>query len=411
MTSSDTLFLQILNCALRGQAFKEEVAPTAEEIKALLTRAEEHKVLPLVFDTIYPCKFLQVADKEFLSKCKQRSLDWVIRQLQQTNESLNLIEHLQQNGLDPIVMKGMVCRELYPKPYLRYSVDEDFLIQPEQIEQYHQLLLAEGMYADRPDANLKEEYELSYHKEKSPLYIELHKSPFPTNSGAFDRWNTFYYNAFENSVQVKIQDLQVRTLEPTEHLLFLILHAFKHFLFSGFGIRQVCDILVFAEKNGEVIDWKKVMQQCREVKANLFGAAIFNIGLKYLGFDAIKAHFPNSWENQNVDEEPLLTDILIGGLYGISQANRVHSSNITLNAVEGKKRHTLFGGILHSLFPPMDYMRNLYPYLKRLPFLLPLAWCSRIVQYLYSRKGGSNAMDSVRIGKERLALLKKYEVI
>jgi len=89
----------------------------------------------------------------------------------------------------------------------------------------------------------------------------------------------------------------------------------------------------------------------------------------------------------------------------------VHSSNITLNAVEGKKRHTLFGGILHSLFPPMDYMRNLYPYLKRLPFLLPLAWCSRIVQYLYSRKGGSNAMDSVRIGKERLALLKKYEVI
>lgn len=410
MTSSDTLFLQILNCALRGQAFKEEVAPTAEEIKALLTRAEEHKVLPLVFDTIYPCKFLQVADKEFLSKCKQRSLDWVIRQLQQTNESLNLIEHLQQNGLDPIVMKGMVCRYLYPKPFLRYSVDEDFLILPEQIESYHRILLDEGMFADRPDADLNKEYELSYHKQNSPLYIELHKAPFPTNSGTFDWWNALFYNAFKNSTQVKIQDLQVRTLEPTEHLLFLILHAFKHFLYSGFGIRQVCDIIVFTEHYAEKINWKVLMQHCREVKANLFAAAIYKIGSKYLGFDEEK-HLPFSWESQKVDEEPLLTDILIGGLYGISQANRVHSSNITLNAMEGKKNHMLAGGIIHSLFPPIDYMRNLFPYLKRMPFLIPVAWLQRIVHYIFSKKGGKNAMESVRIGKERLALLRKYEIV
>ena len=411
MSESDQLLLQILKVALRGKPFKEDISPSAEVLKALFLLAEEHKVLPLIFDSIYASKFIQVVGNDILLQCKKKSLEWVMRELAQTNETLNLIDRLQQQGLDPIVMKGMICRSLYPKPYLRYSVDEDFLIQADQIETYHKKLLEEGMYADRPEVDLNDEFELSYHKKESPLYIELHKTPFEQESSYFNKWNTFFINSFNKSVQVKIQDLQVRSLGPTDHLLFLILHAFKHFLFSGFGIRQVCDILIYAEKNGETIDWNYIMQCCKEVKANLFTIAIINIGIKQLGFDIEKACIPGALFNQNVDEEPLLLDILSGGLYGISQADRIHSSNITLNAVEGKTKKTLAGGIMRSLFPPMDYMQSLYPYLKRIPFLLPIAWYTRIVRYIFSSKDQNNAIESIRIGKERLALLHKYEVV
>lgn len=35
-------------------------------------------------------------------------------------------------------------------------------------------------------------------------------------------------------------------MNASDHLFYLICHALKHFYHSGFGIRQVCDILLFA---------------------------------------------------------------------------------------------------------------------------------------------------------------------
>ena len=37
-------------------------------------------------------------------------------------------------------------------------------------------------------------------------------------------------------------------------ILYLLLHAFKHFLHSGFGIRQVSDIILFSEKYRDQIE-------------------------------------------------------------------------------------------------------------------------------------------------------------
>ncbi len=53
MTTTDDLMLRILKCALRGEDFKEEVQLSPEELKALFQRAEEHKILPLIFNAAY----------------------------------------------------------------------------------------------------------------------------------------------------------------------------------------------------------------------------------------------------------------------------------------------------------------------------------------------------------------------
>ena len=53
----------------------------------------------------------------------------------------------------------------------------------------------------------------------------------------------------------------------TDHLLYLILHALKHFLYSGFGIRQVCDIALFSERYRDEIDWSRVKTELQSVSA------------------------------------------------------------------------------------------------------------------------------------------------
>ena len=40
-----------------------------------------------------------------------------------------LFDKMRQNGLTPLIVKGIVCRDLYPNPDLRTSNDEDLISQ------------------------------------------------------------------------------------------------------------------------------------------------------------------------------------------------------------------------------------------------------------------------------------------
>ena len=208
--------------------------------------------------------------------------------------------------------------------------------------------------------------------------------------------------------------MDIRTMGYTDHLFYLICHSFKHFLHSGFGIRQVCDIILFANEYGDAIDWEKVLRQCREIHADLFAAALFAIGEKYLTFDPEKAHYPKVWQGICVDETDMLMDLLDSGIYGNANMSRKHSSNMTLDAVAADKNGKKAGNtVLKSLFPSAKKLEGRYPYLKKHPILLPIAWTDRILKYRKETvAGGDNAAaDSVKIGNQRIELMKKYGII
>ena len=44
-----------------------------------------------------------------------------------------------------------------------------------------------------------------------------------------------------DAVELRIRDVPILTLAPTDHLLFLLCHAYKHLLHGGIGIRQLCE--------------------------------------------------------------------------------------------------------------------------------------------------------------------------
>lgn len=113
-------------------------------------------------------------------------------------------------------------------------------------------------------------YEVPYRKAGSPLYIELHKHLFPPESDAYGDLNRFFEGIFDRAVAEDIQGNTVYTMDHTDHLFYLICHSFKHYLHSGFGIRQVCDIIMYANEYGTRIDWMRVLQNCgRSMRINL----------------------------------------------------------------------------------------------------------------------------------------------
>ena len=406
--------LEALRCFLNGKKVTWEEGLSAEDWQTLFRLCQHHQILPMIYDTVYACPAFGTCPPETVQMIKTQVIRQVMMQSRKTEEFLQLYIKLLEQNLTPVVVKGLICRNLYREPDYRCSGDEDVLIPKEQFKGCSEVFAANGMEMLEPDMNPDEEGEVPFYKVGGMLHIELHKELFSSESEAYGNLNSLFEGVFDRKIQEEIHGVPVYTMCHTDHLLYLILHAFKHFLHSGFGIRQVCDIVIYAEAHGADIDWAYLLEKCREIHADVFTASLFDIGKKELSFDPEKACYPEIWSSIEVDGSDLLEDLLEGGVFGDSSMSRKHSSNITLQAVtEDKKGKKAGASLIQSLFPDRKYMERTYTYLKKYPFLLPAAWASRIRNYLKESKnmGGNDAMESIEIGNHRVDLMKKYKII
>ena len=400
MTPVRDAFLNLLAAAL-GNAHDPVPELTADQWRELFAMAAEHKVLPLIFEHAYP--LVARLDPALAAGAKRQVRLQGGAQTIRTAEFLELYRALEEAGATPLVVKGIVCRQLYPRADHRPSGDEDLWIPPEQYPLCHGVMTRLGLVTGETDPDGV--YEVPYRRAGSSLYIELHKHLFPPGFRVADaEFNGFFSHA--RHVIEQIPGGSLRTLHPTDHMTYLLFHAFKHFLHSGFGIRQICDILLFAHRHGGAIDWERVRLSCRAIRAEKFAAALFAIGIRHLGFGPV-----GPWGSLYVDEKPLLQDVLCAGVYGSADLSRQHSSTITLEAVSTRKKAP--AGILAAAFPTAKHLEGRYPWLKKQPWLLPVAWTSRMADYLREtqRRPDSSLADALKIGTERVELLKRYDIL
>ena len=419
MNQSQQLFLDILKEAIQNRAYKENIS--AYPWEDILKLAQIHKVLPLVFDEVcrLPEMISLIQESSFLQKYQMVSVREAAEQMIRHDQFLRFYQKLQGKGIHPCIVKGMVVSRLYPKPCYRPSVDEDILIDEQDFSVCHAFMKEQGLSLLDPAQNLGD-HEVAYCAKNGYLYIEVHKALFDPEAKAYGQLSHVFRDVENRIITEELplysepnHEIQIHTLHPTDHMLYLILHAYKHFLYSGFGIRQVCDINLFAFTYQDKIDWGYINKILAENNALIFTNAIWKIGANWLGFEWTEI-------DPELDESMLLNDIMESGLYGSSTMARLHSSNITLEAVSDNLQHGAAsrGGIpyiFQSVFPPYDSLKNRYAFLQKVPFLLPVAWLMRIGSYtkeiLSGKKGVSEVSESVKLGQQRIELLKKYGMI
>ncbi len=328
----------------------------------------------------------------------------VAAQVTVTSAFIELWSAMADAGFHPIVVKGIICRTLYPRPELRPSSDEDLYIPAAEFEDCCLFLQSRGIV---PDKTPFSDYGEVGFRGEGGIFIELHRDLFEGDS--FDTLGDFFsFDSIEPEFYPTHYGVPVTSMSPHDHFLYLLLHAYKHFVHSGFGIRQVCDIGIWAREYGERIDWSLLSEQCDRAGIRKFVTAVLGIARHVLDIS-----FECS-EDFACDAEycaPMLKDILCGGIYGSADADRVHSSTMTLNAVNtsGSKGKP---SVLRSVFPSRRSLEGRYTYLKKYPILLPAAWCARIFSYAKrSSAGETSASKSIAIGKERIELLRYYGLV
>lgn len=414
MKQHKKLFLEALRVSLDNKKVTWDFTISQETWRNIFELSIAQKVLPLIFEAVYTCPAIRGTDFEFYKLVKRRCIENMLVQMRKSEEFLQLYKEMAEEGIHPLVLKGIVCRELYQKPDLRESADEDLWVTEQDFFKTAKSFENHGLRRTEEERSLEMADEIGFFSEKGGAYIELHRSLFSRDSEIWSALNQIFEDAQSTSVTVTVQGAEVHTMEPTMHLLYLICHAFKHFLHSGFGIRQVCDMVMFANAYGSEIDWQWLFAQCGEIRAEVFAAALFKIGKNYLNFDEEKAYYPKEWLKLEVDETDLLLELLDSGIYGGSTMSRKHSGTMTLEAVAAKKKGKKRGrGVVASLFPQAKSLEGKYTYLKKHPYLLPVAWSERLIRYCYETctVQEDNALETVKIGRRRIELLKKYGVL
>ncbi len=401
MERSEALLVDALRCAIRGESVSWPEPPDGAELRQLIRLSREQNVLPLVMEAIAPLPGVSAQPVFAPSQRLARTL--TLRQAARTADFLLVLEHLEKQGLRPAVLKGPVCRALYPEPEQRASSDEDLLIAQEEFPRYQEALLSCGLKLREKDIPPEGRDEVAFLDPERELYLEVHMKPFAEIAACAD-CGAYFEGALSRLSMAEIYGREILTLEPTDHLLYLLCHAYKHILYGGAGLRMLCDICLFARELSDRINWERVRRSCEQMGILKLTAAVFRVGERHLELPV-----PEVFSDLSPDELPLLRDCLSGGIYGAEDPDRLHSNAFTLDAAIAQKQGRARRGLLRALFPPVSAISGRFPYLRSRPWLLPAAWAERA--WIYAFEKGTRPSQTLRIGQERIELLKQYDLL
>ena len=407
MTVSEAL-LNCISAALDGRECALTLAP--DDWTALLRLAGEQKLLPLVYAAVRGTPGFAAAPEAVRTAARRQTMREAAAQTVHTEAFLRLYQALRAEGLVPVVVKGIVCRALYPQPELRPSSDEDLYLTAAEMPHFHAVLLRAGFVLTEPERDYRSAHEARYVHPDTGLVVEGHWALFPTEYAVYAALNVQLPDLMQRAQDWETGGVTLRVPDACDHLIFLLLHAFKHFISSGVGVRQLCDIALWMRRFGAQIDWQRVRAALRATHSEGFAAAVIDAGVHWFGLERAAAHIPPDWET--LESAALLADALSGGVYGSADSTRRHSCTITIHAADRAHRGgTGRASLCAALFPGREVMAGWYPYVARCPALLPAAWAQRIWRYLRTRGKHTGAQDSLRVGAQRVELLRQYRVL
>ena len=413
MDKEHIVLLSLIRNALHEEK-KVEILSSDVEWEKVFRLAAGQNLLPIIVNEAG--KLPNVKEDRSFKRYHALSLGMIIEQAKYTQNFLQIYRQFAAHGIYPIVMKGLICRKLYRKyANHRMSSDEDILIEKENFDTVKSILEKNGFVCENQDVTWKQlerVQEITFKKPMSNLSIEVHVNPIGHENSIRDTMNDFFTDVFKESIFEEFVDsrkevISVRTMNQTEHFLFLILHAFKHFTGSGFGLRQCIDILIFQERYAEIINWEIILPRLKQVGVLQFFSDIQWIGNSYMGFAHDLVSSPNC-------PDELLEDLLLNGAFGNETQAQRTAISLTSAAVSVESEETHFiKKWIYTIFPQRKRMISFHPELADKPWLLPLFWLKRIRRLLIHRNeaDGDLLAESIKISNRRVALLRKYQVV
>lgn len=354
MTKCEKQFVQLL----RSVISKEE-PPTDIDWAGVWNLARKHHLETLVWEVAETNPTVSEETKSQMNNIFNQMIAREVRQ----GYCLGQIERtLADVDIHYAPLKGALLKNDYPQTHFRFMSDLDFYIKPEDRPAIKEAI--EGVGGKFKGTESGDEQFLFWEK----IGIEFHGRLLYRKTKA----------GIENYPEWAFVDEEKDRLSEEGFALNLIGHAVHDLAGPGPGIRYILDLWIYRNRHQPQPDWKVVDERLR--RDDIYEAAhnLLNLS-EYL--------FGNGEETPLVDE--MANYVLKGGLHGD------YRRGLASQAASGK-------AMRKQLFRNRTEFENRYLWLKKYPFLLPVAWVIRVVQSLKShrkvigrwQKGMNGVLDS-----------------
>lgn len=237
-------FFALLRAGLWGEAADEHLFGDNTDWGTLFDMARLQAVIGIAYDGM----------KTLPAHCRPPRniyLQWcaTIVQIEDANALLNrvmceVIDLYEEAGIAAVVLKGQGIAQLYRHPERRQCDNVDIYVSPRHYSKANEILRFNGAVPKGEEGHKQTSY--AYHG----VHIENHRLVGTLNSPLanhrFQRWVRLWYED-ECTKSVRFADPRStgeRTIQvpPNEfNAIYLLQHAFAHFLNSGIDLRHVCD--------------------------------------------------------------------------------------------------------------------------------------------------------------------------
>ncbi len=286
MNSNNEVFVSLVRLGI-GAVCDTASAPGNIDWPAIQVLAKQQGLSAVVLDGVDILRkndsSVDLPDKKLLTQWIGELLHYESIYMLQQKAAAEMALLFNSNDIRTYVLKGTIVAECYPRPKHRLSVDLDCYLLPKE-DRFDAWDLGNNLIKAR-------KYEVKYDFYKNSTFslpgltVENHKffTPFRGNKQLMALERVLQSLISADKGKDKFEGTWLYRPPVMVSALFLIEHAYSHFLHEGLTWRLVLDWMMFSKKHKDEIDWQVLNAHIDEFGFRMFYDSFCRLGQYLLG--------------------------------------------------------------------------------------------------------------------------------
>lgn len=387
MNTTEKQFIDLLSNSIRNEVCKKKYDNV--DWNELINLSRKHKIEGLIYSALNKAELLENIDEDKVKDLKKEVFFTGVTQISNMSKLEKVFNEFSKENMPVIVLKGLVVREYYPQPEQRSMSDADIFVKAKDINKSKKILIDLGYTEIDAEAS----HHIKYIKSGYPM-IELHWHVMKRD-GFSDELDLFEDDIWDRTIEVKVKGAKVLSLGYEDLALHLCMHMAAHLAASGFGVRQIADLVLLVEKKGHLIDWTLFINKAEEFGFKKFIIIMFKICNILFSMDIPKEMAVYKIDDEEMFES-LISTIFDGGVYGKKDMASNFANQVAFN-YKGKDSNATIGAIrryFRFIFPSIETMSDKYSYARKIRILTPIAWIHHLFSGIFRKE--YNFTDKIR---------------
>ena len=176
-------------------------------------------------------------------------------------ERTQILNELEQNQIWYLPLKGIVMANDYPKKSMRQMSDNDILYDAGRQDEVKSIMERLGYTRVLTNINHHDVYQKG-----DFLDFEMHQTLLEED----DLPALFaYYRWIKERLIPDDGSRYGYHMSQEDFYVFMICHAYKHYISCGTGLRSLLDVYIYRQKHGHELDWQSICEELSKLPVRL----------------------------------------------------------------------------------------------------------------------------------------------